>query len=72
MIKMTEELIYSLKKGNFKQAYDIVDAIHFLPEICGKHLIFDKKNYLFEIPNYQRSYVWEKDEIIRVVCGQSE
>ena len=25
--------------------------------------IFDKKNYLFEIPNYQRSYVWEKDEI---------
>ncbi len=22
-----------------------------------------KKGYLFEIPNYQRSYVWEKDEI---------
>jgi len=58
LIKMTEELIYSLKKGNFKQAYDIVDAIHFLPEICGKHLIFDKKNY-------QKNYIrplkkWKK------------
>lgn len=25
--------------------------------------LFNEKNYLFEIPNYQRSYVWEKDEI---------
>ena len=27
------------------------------------HDLLYMKGYLFEIPNYQRSYVWEKDEI---------
>ena len=27
------------------------------------HDLLYKRSYLFEIPNYQRSYVWEKDEI---------
>lgn len=27
------------------------------------HDLLYRKGYLFEIPNYQRSYVWEKDEI---------
>ena len=28
------------------------------------HDLLYMRSYLFEIPNYQRSYVWEKDEAI--------